>query len=56
MEASAQQRGLEKANKCWCGRSNNGQCQGWHALTEEDYIVMVNEKIKGTMETKDGLG
>ena len=25
------------SNKCTCGRSPNGNCVGWHNLSEEDY-------------------
>ena len=24
--------------KCTCGRSPNGNCIGWHLLTEEEYL------------------
>ena len=24
--------------KCGCGRSPNGNCVGWHNLTEEQYL------------------
>jgi hypothetical protein len=24
--------------KCGCGRSPNGNCVGWHKLTEEQYL------------------
>ena len=25
-------------SKCGCGRSPNGNCVGWHKLTEEQYL------------------
>ena len=28
---------------CGCGRSPTGKCLGWHALTEEQYLVKLNE-------------
>jgi len=27
-----------KMSKCGCGRSPNGNCVGWHKLTEEQYL------------------
>ena len=38
---------MTKENKCGCGRSPTGQCIGWHALSEEDYL-----KRKKAFETK----
>jgi hypothetical protein len=28
---------------CGCGRSPNGRCCGWHALTEDAYRVKLSE-------------
>jgi len=28
-----------EAPKCQCGRSPNGYCIGWHALSEEEYQI-----------------
>lgn len=29
--------------KCGCGRSNTGECIGWHKLTEEEYKRKLSE-------------
>ena len=29
---------MTEKNECGCGRSPIGQCIGWHALSEEDFI------------------
>ena len=37
------------SSKCTCGRSPNGNCVGWHNLSEEDYKKrqeIYNEKKK----------
>ena len=28
---------------CDCGRSPTGDCNGWHALSEEDYLLELAE-------------
>ena len=28
---------MKEQNVCGCGRSPNGKCIGWHALSEEKY-------------------
>jgi len=28
---------MSEAPKCGCGRSPTGNCNGWHALSEDDY-------------------
>jgi len=28
---------MSEAKPCGCGRSPNGNCVGWHSLTEEQY-------------------
>jgi hypothetical protein len=30
---------IEEFGACGCGRSPNGKCIGWHALSEEQYQV-----------------
>ena len=30
---------MSEAPKCGCGRSPTGNCIGWHALSEEDYLA-----------------
>jgi len=30
-------------SKCTCGRSPTGQCEGWHGLSEEEYMVKMKE-------------
>ena len=32
-----------KKGTCGCGRSPTGDCIGWHALTEEQYRVKLDE-------------
>ena len=32
----------DKAGTCGCGRSPTGNCCGWHALTEEQYLEQLN--------------
>ena len=29
---------MNNAPKCNCGRSPTGNCMGWHALSEEEYL------------------
>ena len=29
---------MNNAPKCSCGRSPTGNCMGWHALSEEEYL------------------
>ena len=29
---------MNNQNKCQCGRSPTGFCQGWHNLSEKDYL------------------
>ena len=29
---------MNNAPKCRCGRSPTGNCMGWHALSEEEYL------------------
>jgi len=36
----------EGGSPCGCGRSPTGKCIGWHALTEEEFIVRTMEYIK----------
>jgi hypothetical protein len=31
------------AGQCGCGRSPTGKCVGWHALTEDQYLVKKND-------------
>ena len=33
----------EKIGTCGCGRSPTGDCIGWHALTNEEFNVKLNE-------------
>ena len=33
----------EKIGTCGCGRSPTGNCIGWHALTNEEFKVKLNE-------------
>jgi predicted house-cleaning noncanonical NTP pyrophosphatase (MazG superfamily) len=40
----------EVAGKCGCGRSPTGQCVGWHALTEEDYLEKLNAYLREVAE------
>ena len=32
----------DKTGTCGCGRSPTGNCCGWHALTEEQYLDQLN--------------
>ena len=32
--------------KCGCGRSPTGKCIGWHGLTNEEYLVKLDEHKK----------
>jgi hypothetical protein len=34
----------EKIGTCGCGRSPTGDCIGWHALTNEQYQVKLQEQ------------
>ena len=29
----------EEFGKCGCGRSPNGKCIGWHALSEDEWLA-----------------
>jgi hypothetical protein len=31
---------------CGCGRSPTGKCTGWHKLSNEDYLVKLEEHKK----------
>ena len=42
----ANQKEVVVGNRCGCGRSPNGVCVGWHALSIKDY-----EDIKEKYET-----
>ena len=33
----------EKIGTCGCGRSPTGDCIGWHALSNEEFNVKLNE-------------
>ena len=37
---------LDKAGACGCGRSPTGQCLGWHALSEEQYLDKLNSYLR----------
>ena len=39
---------MNNAPKCRCGRSPTGNCMGWHALSEEEYL----EKKKAVYESR----
>jgi hypothetical protein len=30
---------MSEERKCGCGRSPTGNCMGWHALSEEEYLA-----------------
>jgi hypothetical protein len=32
-----------KSKPCGCGRSPTGQCIGWHILSENDYLIKLEE-------------
>jgi hypothetical protein len=34
----------QKSTPCGCGRSPTGQCIGWHALSNEEYKVKLQEQ------------
>lgn len=36
---------LEEFGNCGCGRSPNGKCVGWHALTEEQWAEQKTQLI-----------
>lgn len=36
----------DKTGTCGCGRSPTGNCCGWHALTEEQYLERLNLHIQ----------
>ena len=36
----------DKTGTCGCGRSPTGNCCGWHALTEEQYLERLNLYIQ----------
>lgn len=38
---------------CGCGRSLSGDCDGSHALTDEQYQLKLQEAIKEEQELKD---
>lgn len=31
---------------CGCGRSPTGRCQGWHSLSNAEYLTKLDEWIK----------
>jgi hypothetical protein len=33
----------EEFGKCGCGRSPTGYCIGWHALSEDDFLIKKNQ-------------
>ena len=33
----------QKSKPCGCGRSPTGQCIGWHILSENDYLIKLEE-------------
>jgi hypothetical protein len=41
-----------KLGSCGCGRSPTGDCCGWHALTEDEYKIKLDEYNK-KMLTED---
>ena len=38
--------------KCGCGRSPNGNCVGWHNLTEEQYLEKKLPTMKSNLLNK----
>ncbi len=43
------------AHVCGCGRSPDGFCHGYHALSEELWQAKLNEMIREEQELKDEL-
>jgi CDGSH-type Zn-finger protein len=43
------------AHVCGCGRSVTGQCDGSHALTEEQWQAKLDSMIREEQELKDEL-
>ncbi len=46
-----------KKGTCGCGRSPNGDCIGWHSLTEELYqhkkMLWMEEQLKNDQEIEE---
>ena len=43
----------EGGSPCGCGRSPTGKCIGWHALTEEAYIIKMNEYNRANLSNRE---
>ena len=43
-DKNMQVRANEEIGNCGCGRSPTGKCIGWHALTNEQYKVKLQEQ------------
>jgi len=46
---------LKMATLCKCGRSPNGQCNGWHKLSHPEFLKKLREHERKTLtkEAKD---
>lgn len=46
----------KKFGSCGCGRSPTGDCCGWHGLSQEDYLVKLDEynAQQNTRDTTQG--
>lgn len=42
----------KKFGSCGCGRSPTGDCCGWHNLTQEEYLIKLDE-YNSNNNTKD---
>lgn len=41
-----------KKGTCGCGRSPTGDCCGWHGLTEDQYLVKLEEYMTNREDTE----
>ena len=41
-----------KKGTCGCGRSPTGDCCGWHGLTEEQYLIKLEEYMTNREDIK----
>lgn len=41
------------AHVCGCGRSLDGFCNGWHAMSEEQWQAKLESMIREEQELKD---